>query len=558
MRILRVVKKEYKEFVRDKGYLWTMIIVPLIIMIVFGYTFQLDIDNLDTIVLDEDNSEYSKTILDVIDSSDYFERINFEGNLSEAKVLLAKSEARAVFYIPEGFENELNQANKTDVKIFIDSSDYTVYNFIKGASGEVLKDSFQDIVRFIVEDLEEEREDKQKAIDEIQVLIDQVEENAETTLDKVSDLKKEMDIFDELIDDTERKMIDSKSEVRDMQLEVNSLVDDVEDSLSAMDTLSASLTQLKQMQSNLSVHIDPMLSEISSMKNEMGDSIDKMESLNPSSRVSFSTKHYNIDEFRIKLANNDDTTKEINATAHDLKQTYNDVQGRIDTVYLELKTLNKDFLSHPIDLEKQYLFDEISYFDYLTPAIMSLVLFFLGIVATIISVVEERKNNTLARIATTPLNKLEFLGGKFIVFLLAGLVEVVYIILIAKFLFNVNIAGSIFDVALVLLLLISASIGLGLLASTVVKTMKQAVMFLPAVVIPSILISQTFSPVEVMPRFMQYFAYISPMFYSNVALREIMIKGVSFAEVYVPILVLLGYAIITLLIGVLIYKKRIE
>lgn len=88
--------------------------------------------------------------------------------------------------------------------------------------------------------------------------------------------------------------------------------------------------------------------------------------------------------------------------------------------------------------------------------------------------------------------------------------------------------------------------------------MRQAVMLVPLVVIPSVLISQTFSPIEVMPQFMQYVAYLSPMFYSNVALREIMIKGTSIDGVIGAILVLALYAVVTLIIGIAISKKRIQ
>ena len=61
-----------------------------------------------------------------------------------------------------------------------------------------------------------------------------------------------------------------------------------------------------------------------------------------------------------------------------------------------------------------------------------------------------------------------------------------------------------------------------------------------------------------MPQFMQYVAYLSPMFYSNVALREIMIKGTSIGNVLSPVIILAIYSLVTLILGILISKKRIE
>jgi len=169
-----------------------------------------------------------------------------------------------------------------------------------------------------------------------------------------------------------------------------------------------------------------------------------------------------------------------------------------------------------------------------------------------------RNTKTLFRIATTPLKKIELLGAKFIVFFLVGFIEIIYVLLLAIFWFDVQIAGSLINVILVLSLLMASSIGLGLLISLIVKTMRQAVMVVPLIIVPSILISQLFSPIEIMPKFMQNLAYASPMFYSNTALREVMIKGTHLSGIINEITILGIYALIALLLGVLISKKRIE
>jgi len=155
------------------------------------------------------------------------------------------------------------------------------------------------------------------------------------------------------------------------------------------------------------------------------------------------------------------------------------------------------------------------------------------------------------------LKKYELYGGKFFVYLFIGILEAIYVLFIAILFFNIQIVGSIGSVFIILLLLMACAIGLGLLISTVVKTMRQASLLLPLIVISLLLISQTFSPVEVMPLFMRYVGYISPMFYSNTALRAIMIKGVSLGGVKLQVFILAGYALLTLILGILFSKKRI-
>jgi ABC-2 type transport system permease protein len=187
-----------------------------------------------------------------------------------------------------------------------------------------------------------------------------------------------------------------------------------------------------------------------------------------------------------------------------------------------------------------------------------MIIFFVCVFIATINLVEGKVKKTIFRVATTPLKKHELLGGKFVVFSFVGIVESLYALLLAVFLFDVRIAGSLLNVFLILFLLILASSGIGLLLSSIVKTLRQCIMLLPLVVLPAILISQTFAPVEVMPEFMQHVAKLSPMLYSNIALRAIMIKGAGLVEVAPQITALAIYAVVTLSIGIAISKKRIK
>jgi len=177
---------------------------------------------------------------------------------------------------------------------------------------------------------------------------------------------------------------------------------------------------------------------------------------------------------------------------------------------------------------------------------------------TVLNLVAERDNGTFFRITTTPLSKTELMLGKFCVFFIVGLVETIYFILLATLLFKVKIMGSVITTGLILLLLMTASVGLGLLISSGVRSMKQAVMITPMVIIPSIMVSQIFSPVEVMPLFMQKVANITPLYHANIALHDVMIKGADIYQVKMQIFALLVHAIASLTLGILISKNRIK
>ena len=150
MRLKKLIKKEFKETIRDKGFVLALIFFPIVTMLVFGYTFQADINNVNTIVIDLDNSQHSREIITSVEESEYFKIINDTTDLNESLELLKKSKIRALFYIPEEFSNKIENATKAEIFLYLDSSDYIVYNTLRGASAEVTKDSLQDIVSLIV------------------------------------------------------------------------------------------------------------------------------------------------------------------------------------------------------------------------------------------------------------------------------------------------------------------------------------------------------------------------------------------------------------------------
>lgn len=487
MRLRKVIKKEFIEIGRDRAFLLFLIFLPIILMTVMGYAFQADIKNLRTAVINEDSTEYSQVVVRVINDSEYFKYERYDGELESAIEKLERSRYRAVVHIPPDFGEKIENATTPDITLYLDSSDYTVYNILKGAAGELVRDSMQDLIELVVDDLEGEKQAKILEMEEIQFLMKDIEHKTQ----------KEMEIIDEI------NLESYQSQLRELQFFLNKLIVGV-----------------------------PYTEEVE-------QTLEKLK------------------EAKLNLAGQKEDMERFKNKSLELNQSYQDIQDRVDRFDLELGMLKKDFLSFPLGTSIAYLFGEISYFDYLTPAIITLILFFIGFAFTTVNFIDERKANTLFRVMATPLKKGEFLFGKFVVFFFIGFLEALYVLGFSILVFKINIVGSLYHVLVVLALLMAAAIGLGLLVSSVVRTMRQASMALPLVVISMLLISQTFSPIEVMPKFMQYVAYLSPMLYSNIALREIMIKGSSLGAIWLPVLILGIYAFVAILIGVAVSKKRI-
>ena len=61
-RIKAIVRKEFYHLIRDYRSLYMAFAMPLILIILFGFALSLDVDNVETIVVDYDKSELSRIL----------------------------------------------------------------------------------------------------------------------------------------------------------------------------------------------------------------------------------------------------------------------------------------------------------------------------------------------------------------------------------------------------------------------------------------------------------------------------------------------------------------
>jgi ABC-2 type transport system permease protein len=503
-RLSAVIEKESKSILKDKVFLLMILIAPVIALAVFGYSFQQNIDHLPTLIIDQDNSDYSHEVVIATQNSDYFKVLSVNKlSLDESLEMLSNSEVRAVIVIPKDFKNNLDNAIPSTIYINIDSSDYTIYNTLKAAIGGVIKDSLQEISLKIIGKLELEKDKNIQKVNEIKNL--------------TSDIETKMDSMKSGVDDINSKFSDFRQRLDDSKEKIEGLQSDFE-----------------------KLH-----------KFLVANNISFPISININDLVDF-------DEYEQLLNENEIEANKLKSDSDELFAKYDIIKGSVDGVDLQFKTLKKEFLTHPLELKDNLIFGEISYFTYLAAGIISMTLFFICVLITSMSIIGEKEKKTLFRLATTPLKKFELISGKFLTFLVLGIFEGVYAILFTIFLFHVGCKGNLIYVFFVLALLAGVSVSIGLLVSVLVRTTRQALIIIPAMISPALLMSQTFAPIEVMPKFMQYIAKLTPNYYSNVALREIMIKGSSLFGIWHEIVILFVFMIVFLALGIILLKKRIS
>ncbi|HEU5170797.1 MAG TPA: ABC transporter permease [Gemmatimonadales bacterium] len=195
---------------------------------------------------------------------------------------------------------------------------------------------------------------------------------------------------------------------------------------------------------------------------------------------------------------------------------------------------------------------------YIVPGIVGVLLSMTMIMITAMAVVRERERGTLEQLVVTPISKAGLMLGKLIPFLLIGYVQMTVILVLGRFLFDVPLRGSISLLYLMALPFIVASLGLGLLVSTAVRTQTQAMQLSFFLLLPNILLSGFMFPRAAMPELAQWIGAALPLTYFLRILRGVLLKGVSAAQLWPEALTLVVFALVLVAVSVRRFSKTIE
>ncbi len=195
---------------------------------------------------------------------------------------------------------------------------------------------------------------------------------------------------------------------------------------------------------------------------------------------------------------------------------------------------------------------------YFVPSVIGNLTLIMVMMLTAFAVVREREIGTLEQVMVTPIRRWEFILGKTIPFFLIGCFDATIISLVGTLWFGVPFRGSLGVLAVGVVAFIFASLGLGLLISTISVTQQQAMITSFFFTMPMITLSGFATPISSMPPFFQKLTYLNPMRYVMVLLRSVYLKGVGFDILWPQIAAMAASAVLLLGISVLRFHKSLE
>jgi len=213
----------------------------------------------------------------------------------------------------------------------------------------------------------------------------------------------------------------------------------------------------------------------------------------------------------------------------------------------------------PIDTSTRILYNpSIDELTFLIPGMAAMLLQLIGVNATVLSVVREREIGTMEQILVTPTRPVEFIVGKMVPAVVLIAVDLILIIALGIYWFNVPFQGSIWLFTWLSLLFIISSLGLGLLLSTVSANQKQAQQISAMIMMFTMLLTGLIYPRSTMPQVVQWAGNLIPATYFIRIARGIITKGVGLTFIWSDVLVLIIYGTVVVVISALTFKKRLD
>ena len=192
------------------------------------------------------------------------------------------------------------------------------------------------------------------------------------------------------------------------------------------------------------------------------------------------------------------------------------------------------------------------------PAILGMLLMLVCAMMTSISIVREKERGTMELLLVSPVRPLMIMIAKVVPYLVLAFAILTTILLMARYILDVPLAGSIVWIYVISTIYIILALSLGLLISTIATTQLMALLLSAMVLLmPIVMLSGMIFPVESMPEVLQWIAALVPPRYYIQAMRKLMIMGVDISNVVREIYILSAMALSLLIVALAKFKKRL-
>jgi ABC-type multidrug transport system permease subunit len=520
-KIRAIIKKNFTVITRDRIRLLPLIMFPLVMIFIFGYTTGNIPRHISTAVVDYDTSGISQNILQQINSNNVFSVKYMVSTEGEGKKLLDSGKIRVIIIIPKNLEEDIVSGKQSGVTIIVDESDSSVAATAKQSLSQIVNAMSDQISKGKIRQFQDSVSMSAIQLEKNTVQIDAypiINSRLESAYLALSEAKK---ISDKTRDSIQDSLPDANLYLPESPNNVNNTVNTNYFYVQYPLGYSATKAQLALF-TRTSALLDIASRNLQAASILSSESEKKIESLNE-----YQNYQKNIVQpmNRIMLFTKSSPDAVIQPLLYNEKPAYGTGKRAID---------------------------------FTIAAIIALTIFQGAVMGMGRAIAGEKREGSLTRVFLTPTSNATIIAGTLSFYILFELFRSAFILSIAVLLFHVNIEGSFLTIGLILTIYAGVSTSIGMILSSMVKTEQQFMAMAMLVSMPTTFLSGAFFPLQAMPKFLQVLSQFLPVTYGAEALRGVMIKGFPLTMILVPLFVLVVFLAASLTLVFMIFKRDIE
>ena len=195
--------------------------------------------------------------------------------------------------------------------------------------------------------------------------------------------------------------------------------------------------------------------------------------------------------------------------------------------------LSKNGGSSPVETESRAWFNpNLITRWFIVPGLIAVLVLINSILSGALSIAREREEGTFDQLLVAPYTPGEILLGKGTASVVTGIMQAVFVVLVAMFWFRIPFQGSIWLLSAALLLFIVTAAAIGLCISSFAQSLQQAIVGTFLLLVPMVMLSGFATPISSMPEIFQDLTLLNPMRYGLELIQRIFLEGAGFLDLW--------------------------
>jgi len=125
LRTWAIARKEFIQLVRDARTLAVIVVLPVLMLVLYGYAINLDVKHLQTAVVDQDRTSGARDLVRAFSNTEYFDIIRYLDSPAQIDDLIQRGAVKVALVIPRGYARDLAVGRRVQIQVIVDGSNPT-------------------------------------------------------------------------------------------------------------------------------------------------------------------------------------------------------------------------------------------------------------------------------------------------------------------------------------------------------------------------------------------------------------------------------------------------